>query len=232
MSERAQLTLPVHLRDEASLDNFLFTRRLAPLQSALRALCGEQGEPSLFLYGGAGSGRSHLLQAACHQFADGTAWYLPLEQLQNRAAAAVLADTEQMALLSLDNIDAVLGRPDWEDALFHLINRARGTACRLLFSAAVTPLRLSVKLPDLASRLSGSVVFQLPDYRDEEKLQVLQFRAGRRGMHLDDEAGRYILSRAPRSFSELMAVLETLEQASLVAQRKLSVHFIKQTLGW
>jgi DnaA family protein len=224
-----QLALAVHLRDEATLDNFLFPAQPEPLREVL---VGEASEPAVYLYGKPGTGRSHLLQAACHQCPGGEALYLPLAQLRELAADAVLADVEQLSLVSLDDIDAVAGDAAWEKALFNLVNRARESGCRLLFSAACAPRQLALNLPDLRSRLSWSLVLQLPEAGDEDKLRILQFRARRRGMSLSDEAGQFILARAARSLGELMDLLDKLDQDSMVAQRQLTIPFIKTSLSW
>ncbi|MCZ6829497.1 MAG: DnaA regulatory inactivator Hda, partial [Gammaproteobacteria bacterium] len=215
MIESAQLPLAVHLRDEATLDNFLFPEALLPLRTSLESQHEPEGEPGIYLHGGHGSGRSHLLQAACHAQAGGEALYLPLEQLCELVAEEVLADIEGLALICLDNLDAIAGRASWEEALFHLINRARMSRCRLLFGAVSAPRRLGIELADLESRLSWAVVFHLPEPADAEKLRILQFRASRRGMTLSDEAAQYIFNRASRSLGELIALLEQLDRASM-----------------
>ncbi len=58
------------------------------------------------------------------------------------------------------------------------------------------------------------------------------FRAERRGFALEEDAARYILSRAPRSMAALMDVLEQLDQDSMALQRSLTIPFIKSRLGW
>ncbi len=232
MTEGAQLPLAVHLRDDATLDNFLFQQALLPLRTSMDLSLADNGEQTIYLFGSTGSGRSHLLQAACHALPAGDALYLPLEQLAAMPAGEVLAGVENLALVCLDNIEAVTGNAAWEEALFHLINRARASDCRLIFSANSAPRQLGVQLADLQSRLSWGVVFQLPELGDEDKLQILQFRARRRGMQLSDDSARYILARAGRSLGELMDLLEQLDRASMVAQRPLSIPFIKSTLDW
>ncbi|MOA27048.1 DnaA regulatory inactivator Hda [compost metagenome] len=57
-------------------------------------------------------------------------------------------------------------------------------------------------------------------------------RASRRGLHLTDEVGRFILTRGSRSMNSLFDLLEQLDHASLQAQRKLTIPFLKETLGW
>jgi DnaA family protein len=231
-AELAQLALPVHLSDDATLDNFLFSAELGPLRNMLEAQTSRDGEPAIFLHGLPGSGRSHLLQAACHALPGGDALYLPLDQLSAMAPDQVLDGIEDLSRVCLDNLHAVVGAPDWELALFDFINRARERGCRLLISARVAPRQLAVNLPDLASRLSWGVVFRLPAPADADKLAILKFRAGRRGLLLEDEAARYILSRAPRSMSALMGLLEQLDRDAMALQRTLTIPFIKGRLDW
>jgi DnaA family protein len=231
-ADLAQLALPVHLRDDATLDNFLFGEALEPLHSLLDIQTGLDGEPSIFLCGPDGCGRSHLLQGACHALPSGDAVYLPLDQLRNMAPDNVLDGVEVLSRVALDNVQAVAGDEDWELALFHFINRARERGCRLLFSADAAPRQLAIALPDLASRLGWGLVYQLPAPNDAAKLAILRFRAERRGMSLDEDAARYILSRAPRSMAALMGLLEQLDRDSMALQRSLTIPFIKSRLGW
>jgi DnaA family protein len=231
-SSAAQLTLGVRLPDDATAENFHVLPAHGALLPLLRTQLQADGEPSIFLYGPPASGRSHLLQAACHLQVAGSALYYPLRQFVNAPAAQVLADIERLDLIALDDLDAVIGNQAWEHALFHFWNRARESGTRLLFSASDTPRNLPVKLADLRSRLSAGIVMQLPEPADEEKHEILRFRAKRRGLILTPEVAAYILSRAPRSLSDLMAVLEQLDRASLVHQRQLSIPFVKQCMAW
>jgi len=116
--------------------------------------------------------------------------------------------------------------------VFHLFNRLRDSGRRLLLAATASPRELGVGLPDLQSRLSLALVFQLQPLSDEDKLRALQLRASRRGLHLTDEVGRFILTRGARSMSALFELLDRLDQASLQAQRKLTIPFLKEVLGW
>ncbi len=191
------------------------------------------GPRASFTCGGEGVGRSHLLQAACLRFSQlgEQAVYLPLAEVA-QYGPALLDNLEQCELVCLDDLEAVCGRRDWEEALFHLFNRLRDCGRRLLLSASSSPRELPVKLPDLKSRLTLALVFQLHGLSDEDKLRALQLRASRRGLQLSDEVGRFILTRGERSMSALFELLERLDQASLQAQRKLTIPFLKEILGW
>jgi DnaA family protein len=226
-----QLTLPVHLRDDATLENFLSPDDSGALTGALEQQLGADGEAMIYLHGGEGSGKSHLLQACCHCAGSG-ALYLPLAELVNYPPEEVLADVASMRLICLDDLDAVAGDRQWELALFELYNRVRELGCRLLVAAAASPRELPLALEDLRSRLSWGVVFYLPGSDDERKIAILRFRAERRGLILSDEVANYLVMRAPRGLDPLLELLDRLDRASLVEKRALSIPFVKRTLGW
>lgn len=230
-SRQRQLSLAVHLRDDATLDNYLALPRVEPLLRALRQQLAPDGEPAIYLYGPPGSGKSHLLQASCHA-AGANAVYLPLAELRQFPACEVLQGVENLQRVCLDDIHAILGDPAWEVALFDFYNRARQHGCRLVVAGDAAPRVLPVSLADLRSRLSWGIVYQLEAGNDADKVAILQFRAMRRGLALPAGVASYIVSRAPRALEQLLGVLDQLDQASLAEQRALSIPFVKQALGW
>lgn len=229
----AQLPLGVGLRDDATFDNFYASQRNAALVSQLQGQLREDGEPYLFIWGSNGTGRSHLLQAACHAASDAgrRALYLPLADI-GHFPPLILEDIERLDLVALDDLECVLGRKRWEEGLFHAFNRLRDGGKRIVIAAKGAPRQLDVGLADLASRLSWGMTFHLQPLDDEERLAALKLRAKVRGMQLPDDVGRYILHRGPRELGALCESLEQLDKASLSAQRRLTIPFIKQALGW
>ncbi len=225
-----QLPLKVQLRDEATLGNFLVTDSLRPLMPLLEGLCAGSGEPLLYLHGTKNSGKSHLLQACCHQLGS-AAIYLPLAELVDYPPEQVLADMETMALVCLDDMDVIAGVGSWERGLFHFFNRARAAGCRLLLAASAAPRSLGTKLPDLQSRLSWGLVFHLPGYSDADKEALLILRARQRGLSMSAEVARYVVSRAPRGLAQLFELLDRVDERSLAEQRGITVPFLRQVLG-
>ncbi len=230
-----QLPLGIRLRDDATFANFYPGANAAALGYVERVCSPEAGwsDELIYLWGNTGVGRSHLLQAACLRVEQRgeLAVYLPLVDVAEYGPA-LLDNLEQSELVCLDDVDAIAGDPVWEEALFHLFNRLRDSGRRLLLAAGASPREIAVQLPDLKSRLSLSLVFQLQELSDEDKLRALQLRASRRGLNLPDDVGRFILTRGARNMSALFELLDRLDQASLQAQRKLTIPFLKQTLGW
>jgi len=230
-----QLPLGVRLRDDATFKNYYPGSNAAALGYVERLCQADAGwtESLIYLWGSAGVGRSHLLQAACLQLEqiDQQAVYLPLLEMVEHGPA-LLEGLEDCALVCLDDLEAVAGQDAWEVALFHLFNRLRDNGHRLLLSANAAPRELPLQLADLQSRLSQALVFQMRELAEDDKLHALQLRASRRGLQLPDEVAAFILNRGSRSMSGLFELLERLDQASLQAQRKLTIPFLKETLGW
>jgi len=227
-----QLALGVALDDQARFGNF-FCADNGLLLSLLGDAAQGRAEP-LYLWGKPGTGRSHLLQAACHHAGElgRSAIYLPLSEL-TELAPAVFDGMEAIQLVCLDDIDQIAGLPGWEEALFHLYNRIHAASdCQLVVAASQPPRQLPIKLDDLRSRLGWGVVQQLANLTDEQKVKALQLRSSERGFELSDEVVNYLIHHASRSMNDLFALLDQLDAASLSAQRKITVPFVKQTLGW
>lgn len=228
----AQLPLGVRLRDEATLDNFCRVDSVAPAAAAIESALGGLDHGLIYLHGPADSGRSHLLQSVCHQAPAGEALYLPLSEMVPVQPEELLANIEGMRWLCLDDVQSIAGQTHWEEQLFHLYNRCLTTGTQWLVAGDQPPLGIGLGLADLASRLASGALFQLPRFSDSEKAVILTFRARQRGMELTTDVAQYILQRAPRGLTELMGILDRLDRESMVAQRRLSIPFVRQTLGW
>ena len=230
-----QLQLPIALRDDATLDNFV------PVGSsgnavgvALRDLLNSEACHPLYLSGPAGSGRSHLLQAACH-LADQQglrAGYLPLTLGGPGVSPDWLGGQENFDLLAIDDLQSVVGLANWEESLLYLYNRCSEAGCRLLLAASEIPGNLGCQLADLESRLASCLLLRLEPAGDEDKAHILTVRAAARGLQLAPDVARYILNRAPRGMASLIALLERLDSASLAAGRRLTIPFVRDVMKW
>lgn len=225
-----QLTLGVGLKDEATFTNY-YAGENGPLIQELKNAAKGYGERVIYFCGSGGQGCTHLLQACCHEANRNklSSVYIPLAALID-FSPAIFEGLESLSLVCIDDLHLIAGRPAWEEAFFHAYNRIHDSGQRLIVTANVMPKSLGVALPDVVSRLSWGVVFQLQPLTDKEKLAVLVMRAERRGMTLSEEVGKFILNHCPRHMSTLFAALEALDKTSLAAQRKLTIPFVKFVL--
>lgn len=219
-----QLPLQIQLNDAATFDNFF-----AGVNHEAVEILRSGTEPYLFLWSSEATGKTHLLQAACQALPQGQAIYLPLSELSQQPVE-LLEGLEQFALVCLDDVQAIAGQAPWEEGLFHLYNRLRELGGHLCVASEVSPEQLNVQLPDLLSRLKWGPVFQLLPLSDEDKIRAMQLRANRRGFELPDDVTKYLLNRYPRDLHSLFMLLDKLDSASLQAQRRLTIPFVKQLL--
>jgi DnaA family protein len=228
-----QLALGVKLRDDARFDNF-HGERNAKASSRLRAATERHSAtPSVVVCGDQDTGKSHLLQAVCH-----------LAEQNQRAAVCVsmeeflpfgpeaLGGLELNEVVCLDDLDRVAGRAEWEEAVFHLYNRVGDQGGQLVISLSDLPTALPFVLPDLISRLRHGLLLQMGINRDDDRLRILMARAEQRGLVMSEDVATFILKRAPRSLSALLAALDQLDDNSLKAQRRLTIPFVKSVMGW
>jgi DnaA family protein len=225
-----QLPLALQLRPQQRLEDFIPGANRQAM-AALVGLLATPGPAQVYLSGPAGSGKSHLLAGLCaaaEQQGMNVA-YVPFTQI-DQLHPMMLDGLEAMDLLALDDVQAIAGREDWEQALFALYNRARDAGRRLAITADCGPAQLSIALPDLRSRLAWGEPYHLQPLSDDDKLTLLGAEAERRGLHLTPEVARYILDRAPRDLPSLLALLEHLDHAALAAQRRLTLPFVREQL--
>ena len=190
------------------------------------------GADWVYLAGPSGVGKTHLLLGACAEAdaAGRRAAYLPLAAAVGRLREALHA-LEGNDLLALDGIETIAGRREDEIALFDTHNRARQAGIALIYAARENPDELALTLPDLRSRLSQCTRMVLTPLNDEGRAQVLRQRAQRRGLALEEAALEWLLKRTDRDLGGLTQTLDKLDRASLAAQRRITVPFLRQTLG-
>jgi len=195
--------------------------------AAVRELAMTHGTPWLYLSGPAGSGKSHLLMAACQVASEAgrTVQYLPLGAIGQRAAA--IRGVAGSELLALDDLGAIAGDREAEHALFDVYNQSRAEGLAMLFAAEAIPSQLGLGLPDLRSRLGACQQAVLKPLDDAERRAVLKGQAAGRGIELDDTVLDWLFARYARDLGALLDLLDKLDQASLAAQRRITVPFLR-----
>lgn len=183
-----------------------------------------------YVYGGAGTGKSHLLSAICDSYLElgKTAIQVSLLELLDAPIEAITA-LERYDLVALDDIEAINGVKHWQKAVFHLINYNNQEGGQLVFSSRYAPIELKLELPDLQSRLTQAVSVKLPNgslFADRQALVLSVLE--RRGVHLDSQIIDYLLNYGPHQASSLLVALERLENLLKGEKTKLSHATLRQ----
>jgi DnaA family protein len=228
--QMAQLALALPRSPHARLDTFVAGRNVVAFKHV--TALAEGARETLWLWGAPGCGKTHLLQAAARAAdSDGKrAMYVGLDP----AAALqpeVLRGLDALDFLAVDQVERVAGDLQWEKELFVLLNAFLARRGGLLLAGRLPPATAGWALPDLASRAAGAVVYRLEALDDEDQIAALIGHARARGLDLDRAAAEYLQHRVTRDMRGLTAWLERLDSASLAAQRRLTIPFIRELLA-
>lgn len=223
-----QLPLPIELEPETDFEDYVPGHNAEAFAAVGElAQCGD-GTPFVYLFGPPGTGKSHLLQAACRHCAatPAKALYLPLAH--TGLEPQVLQGLDRMDLVALDDVHTIAGDADWELALFDLFNDIRAGGRRLLVSAEVPVGELAIDLADLKSRLGWGPAYRLRPLEEEDLAGLLVHAARRRGLELNTAAVAYIMRRCPRSPDRLLELVARIDRLSLSTKRRPSVSLIRE----
>lgn len=197
------------------------------VRDLVAAVARNERQEWLYLAGPPGSGKTHLLLAACAEASEQRASFLPLAALAGNLEQA-LVGAESSGLVCFDAVEAIAGQREDEVALFHFHNRARAAGVRVIYAASAMPTALPFAVPDLVSRLEQCTRLALSPLDEAGRRDVLTRRAARRGLELDDAVLDYLFRRVGRDLGTLTALLDRLDRESLAAQRRITVPFLRQ----
>ena len=220
MSSNRQLLLDIRPEQHLGLENFVVGAN-AELLSRLRALAQPDAHDAVYLWGAAGCGRSHLLQATHAAAARRRAVYVAGE------AAGEDLPCPPGGLLIVDDVERLDQAA--QIALFRAFNTARLAGLALLMSGGAPPRELALR-EDLRTRIGAALIYEVKSLSDEDKAATLRSHATQRGMRVDDDLIAYLLRHAPRDLPTLMAVLDALDSASLQLKRPVTLPLLREVL--
>lgn len=230
MQAHRQLALNISLRDSMTFESY-FAETGSKVLNLLKELLQAQNWQFAYLWGGHDVGKTHLLMACCNYCAEQkfASLYLPLAEHKN-LQPEILDDIEHLELICIDDLQAIIGLPAWEEAIFHCFNKMHDSAKHLIIAANAAPQGLQFGLLDLQSRMSSNMILHLQPLSDEQKINALIWRAKLRGLDLPVTVAKFLLHRYARDMQSLLATLDVLDKASLQEKRRLTLPFVKQIL--
>ncbi len=171
----------------------------------------------LFLYGGVGLGKTHLLHAignACH--ADGlNVLYVSSEEFTNDMINAIRTHTTQAFrekyrsadVLLVDDIQFIAGKESTQEEFFHTFNTLHGQDKQIIVSSDRPPKSLVTLEERLRSRFEWGLTadIQAPDF--ETRLAILRSKAERTGRHVSDEILESVARQVQSNIRELEGAL-------------------------
>jgi len=215
-----QLVLELAPPPAPTLENFFPGRNRAALAALRDALAGR--ERVVYLWGGPGSGKTHLLRAAVNEAA-----------ARGRAARYVGAPHAELAhaagweLLAVDDVERLDASA--QGYLFDAFNAAKAAGA-LLIAAGAQPAAEAPVREDLRTRLASGVSLRLAPLDDAEKTAALASHGAQRGLRLGPELLAYVLTHCRRDMGTQVAVLDALDRYSLEHKRPVTLPLLREAL--
>lgn len=225
-----QIPLEFGFREALDFEHFIEGPNTEVCMISRSIACGEIVH-SIYLWGQAATGKSHLLQAVCNLASqtDLKVAYIPLRQYQE-LSPEMLEGLENLEIICVDDVDCIIGQEVWEQSLFHLYNLLREQNKPLFMTGSKGPRDLAFKLEDLKSRISWDLTYHLQPLSDKDKILLLRKRANTRTFEIPEEVATYLVKNVKRDIPSLLELLDKFDQATLTEKRKLTVPFVKTLL--
>lgn len=236
-----QIPLRISLKEEATFDTYVVEKESIALSIVtLQQTLLENKSNFITLYGEQNSGKTHLLQAACRFFSENknrlsgssSTVYLPLADKSLPFIPAILDGLEVVKLICIDDVEKILGNKEWEISLANLITKSQVLGQKILISSKLHINSWSIVTKELASAIVVVSAIGLGKLTKHDALiDVLKKRSEHAGFVFSLSIGNYLIKQYSNDLSELIAVLQIIEDASIVKKRKISLVFVKQILS-
>jgi len=210
-----QLILDLLPESPPTLDNFVPGGNAETLTALSGWLAGARAETSFCLWGEAGSGRSHLLQASGFAYVDAA----------RDPALVTVPESEQLAVDHVEALDEA-----GQIALFNHFNRLKMAAGMLLTAADQPPAHLALR-EDLRTRLGSGLIYRLQPLSNSEKAAALAAQAKERALKLTPEAIDYLMRHAPRDMRTLSTFIVALDRFTLEHKRAVTLPLLRELLN-
>ena len=228
MNKPKQLTFPWNKVNKSSLEGFFTSQENSHLLSLLK---DSDFSDDLFIYGTKESGKTFLLQAMCNSYSSvsKSSLYIPLKKVMNYGVE-IFESLENIDLICVDGIEEAISKIEWEKAIFNLINKALISETRLILTSSKDLKSLNFSLPDLESRIRKIQSYELHPVNDKDIFDALKYISKLTSINLGDKEAKYLVTYSQRNISNLVHILESLDQLSMEMKRKITIPLIKEVI--
>jgi len=176
----------------------------------------------VFLRGNKSSGKSHLCQAIINT-SKKRILYLASDDIKT-------VNVFEYDLLIIDGIDKLLPNYLCEEKIFSIINDFILEKKNILVTSTTKLNQIDFRIPDLASRLTWDLIFDIRELNDQDKIKVLKKYAKERGLSLSSSVCDYIMTHYKRDLYFLCNSIKFLDEKSLSLKRNITIPFIKNII--
>ena len=234
-----------HLNKRYSFDSFVIGSNNALAHAAATAITKNLGKlyNPLFLYGGVGLGKTHLLQAVGNELLrenkNRKILYVPAEKftaniveaIRNRTIEELKNNYSQLDLLIVDDVQFIAGKEKTQDIFFSTFNELYGKNKQIVLSSDRPPKAIPALEERLRSRFEGGMIADvgLPDF--ETRLAILKVKITDKNYALDNDVLSYIATHIQKNVRELEGALNRIIAFSQIYNKMPDLKEVKNILN-
>ena len=228
-----------------TFENFVVGKNNSLAHAAALAVAEAPGEAynPLYLYGGVGLGKTHLMHAVGNELLkkdkNKKVLYVTSEKFTNEIVNAIKDQrTEQFKnkyrnvdVLLIDDIQFIAGKASVQEEFFHTFNTLRESKKQIIISSDKPPKDIQLLEDRLKSRFEWGLIADIssPDY--ETRLAILRKKADTEGIIIDDDILSNIASRIDSNIRELEGVLNKIKAQSYLMKTPISSEIAERAIN-
>jgi chromosomal replication initiator protein len=236
---------PLVLNPDYNFENFVVGPCNRLPHAASVAVAGNLGKAynPLFIHGGVGLGKTHLLQAVCQSVLDrapqSRILYLSCDSFINQFIQAVQhGDMSQFRfryrhvdVLVIDDIHFLRGHDRTQEEFFHTFNTLYQGNKQIILSADAPPSEIPELEERLVSRFNWGLVARIEKPCYETRVAILQKKARLRGMTIPDDVICYVASKVENNTRELEGAITRIQGMAMLQEGKIDMELARAALG-
>ncbi len=193
----------------------------------------------LFIYGGTGLGKTHLMQAIGHSIIENRPYlkvlYVPSEEFLNEFLQSLRSNTissfkikyRNVDVLLIDDIQFIEKKEQTQEEFFHTFNTLHNNKKQIIISSDRPPKELSTLEERLKTRFEWGLITDIQPPNLETREAILRNKAEKENMNIPDEVLNYIARRIKSSIRALEAALIRLHMVSMVENEPITINHAK-----
>ncbi len=240
-------SVKANLNPKYNFDTFVVGSNNKFAHSAALAVAESPGEVynPLFLYGGAGLGKTHLMHSIGHfileQNPEMKVLYVNSESFTNEVIESIRSGNaasmtnlrekyRTIDVLLLDDVQFIIGKESTQEEFFHTFNALHTAGKQIILSSDKPPKEMEILDERFRSRFEWGLIadIQAPDY--ETRMAILKKNISNYGIEIDEEILKYIATNIKSNIRELEGALRKVMASSKLNNTELSMDVAEDAL--
>jgi chromosomal replication initiator protein len=228
-----------------TFDNFIVGENNELARAACYAVSQELGNTynPLFIYGGVGLGKTHLLQAIGNEVlqknSEKNIIYTSSERfttelvdsIKNQKIDQFKEKYQKISLLIIDDIQFISGKEKTQDIFFHIFNFLYQLNKQIVISSDRPPREIQVLEDRLRSRFEGGMIVDVCSPDLETRMAILRAKSAEKNFFLDDDVVKFIAENIKNNIRELEGALNRVIASCDLNKKTPSMEYVKEVLS-